>query len=75
MENKISTEKMLEEVKEISKKNRVDLDRAFDMFRSNSEQKNEKYKGSESFDYTAEISDKDFGKLHKAVIDFNNKRG
>lgn len=75
MEKKVLTEKMLEEVKEISKKNKVDLDRAFDMFRSNSEQKKEKYKGSDGFDYTAEISDKDFGELHKAVIAFNNNRG
>lgn len=66
-------EKMLNEVREIAKNNDVDLDRAFDMFRSNSENHKETYKGTETFDYSAEISDEIFGKLRKEVLKYDRR--
>ena len=67
-------EKMLNEVISISKTNKIDLDRAFDMFRSNCESGKENYRGSGTFDYTAEISDSDFGELHRAVLAYDRRR-
>lgn len=66
-------EKMLNEVREIAKVNNVDLDRAFDMFRSNCEQGKENYKGTETFDYSACPSDEDFGRLRDEVIKFDRR--
>ena len=66
--------KMLEEVKAIAKANSVDLDRAFDMFRSNSESKKENYKGTGTFDYSEVISDSAFGELRKSVLEYDRKK-
>lgn len=66
-------EKMLNEVREISKVNEVDLDRAFDMFRSNCEQGKEAYKGTGTYDYSVCPSDETFGKLREEVLKFDRK--
>lgn len=67
------TEKMLGEVRLISRENKADLDRAFDMFRSNSENGREKYRGSGTFDYGTEISDREFGELRRAVLAYDRR--
>lgn len=66
-------EKMLNEVRSIARENGVDLDRAFDMFRSNSESRKENYKGTGTFDFNSEIDDKTFGLLRKEVLSFNKR--
>ena len=66
-------EKMLNEVREISKVNNVDLDRAFDMFRSNCEQSAENYKGTGTYDYSDCPSDEDFGKLRDELIKYDRR--
>lgn len=65
--------KMLEEVRAIAKANEVDLDRAFDRFRSNCEQGEEKYKGSGTYDYTICPADEVFGQLRKEVLKFDRR--
>lgn len=66
-------EKMLNEVKAIAKENGMDLDRAFDMFRSNCEQGKENYKGTGTYDYSVCPSDETFGKLREEVLKFDRK--
>ena len=66
-------EKMLNEVKAIAKENGMDLDRGFDMFRSNCEQGKETYKGTGTYDYSVCPSDEDFGKLRDEVIKFDRR--
>ena len=66
-------EKMLNEVRSIARENNVDLDRGFDMFRSNCEQGNETYKGTGEYDYSVCPSDETFGKLREAVLKFDRK--
>lgn len=66
-------EKMINEVKAISKKNGMDLDRGFDMFRSNCEQGEERYKGSGTYDYSICPSDKEFGLLRKKILQADRK--
>ena len=65
--------KMLEEVRAIAKTNEVDLDRGFDMFRSNCEQGKEAYEGTGTFDYTTCPSDETFGDLRKEVLAFDRR--
>lgn len=62
---------MLNEVKAIAKENNVDLDRAFDMFRSNCEQGKEAYKGTGTYDYSACPTDEQFGELREEVLKFD----
>lgn len=64
---------MLNEVKAIAKENGMDLDRAFDMFRSNCEQGKEAYKGTGTYDYSVCPSDEQFGELRDEVIKFDRK--
>lgn len=66
-------DKMLNEVREISKVNKVDLDRAFDMFRSNCEQGKENYAGTGTYDYSVCPSDKQFGELRDRVLNFDKR--
>ena len=66
-------EKMLNEVRAIARENNVDLDRGFDMFRSNCEQGKETYKGTGEYDYSVCLSDETFGKLREAVLKFDRK--
>lgn len=63
----------LEEVRVIAKENKVDLDRAFDMFRSNCEQGEEKYKGTGTYDYSIFHADEVFGQLRKEVLKFDRR--
>jgi len=65
--------KRLEEVRAIAKVNEVDLDRAFDMFRSNYEQGEEKYKGTGTYDYSICPADEVFGQLRKEVLKFDRR--
>lgn len=65
--------KMVEEVRAIAKANEVDLDRGFDMFRSNYEQGKEKYKGTGTYDYAICPADEVFGQLRKEVIKFDRR--
>ena len=66
-------EKMLKEVKTIAKANEVDLDRGFDMFRSNCEQGKECYKGTGTYDYSVCPTAEQFGELRKDVLAFDRK--
>ena len=65
--------KMLNEVRAIAKANEVDLDRGFDMFRSNYEQNKEKYKGTGTYDYSICPADEVFGQLRKEVLKFDRR--
>jgi hypothetical protein len=67
-------EKMLNEVRAIARENNVDLDRGFDMFRSNYEQGKETYKGTGEYDYAYTIEDETFGKLREEVLHFDRNR-
>ena len=67
------TEKMLNEVRAISRENRMDLDRAFDMFRSNCENGCEKYRGTGTYSYAEEVSDAEFGELRRAVLAYDRR--
>lgn len=66
-------EKMLNEVRAIAKANEVDLDRGFDMFRSNCEQGKEAYKGTGEYDYSVCPADETFGDLRKEVLNFDRR--
>ena len=66
-------EKMLNEVRAIAKANKKDLDRAFDMFRSNCESKKENYRGTGTYDYTIEVTDREFGELHDTVLAYDRR--
>ena len=66
-------EKMLNEVRAIAKENGKDLDRGFDMFRSNCEQGKETYKGTGTYDYSVCPTDEQFGELRKAVLKHDRK--
>lgn len=66
-------EKMINEVKAIAKENGMDLDRGFDMFRSNCEQGKENYKGTGTYDYSACPSDEQFGELRKEILKVDRK--
>lgn len=66
-------EKMLNEVRSIARENNVDLDRGFDMFRSNCEQGKETYKGTGEYDYSVCPPDEEFGKLRDEVIKFDRR--
>ena len=66
-------EKMLYEVRAIAKENGKDLDRGFDMFRSNCQQGKEAYKGSGTYDYSVCPTDEQFGELRKAVLKHDRK--
>lgn len=65
--------RMVEEVRAIAKANEVDLDRAFDRFRSNCEQGKEKYKGTGTYDYSICPADEVFGQLRKEVLKFDKR--
>ena len=67
-------EKMICEVRAISIKNKVDLDRAFDMFRSNCEAAAENYKGTGTYCYEECPDDKTFGELRKAILKVDRQR-
>ena len=66
-------EKMINEVKAIAKENGMDLDRGFDMFRSNCEQGKENYKGTGTYDYSVCPSDEQFGELRKEILKVDRK--
>lgn len=66
-------EKMLNEVRAIAKENKVDLDRGFDMFRSNCEQGEETYKGTGAYDYSICPADKVFGELRKEILAYDRR--
>lgn len=66
-------EKMVNEVKAIARENKKDLDRAFDMFRSNYESGREVYRGTGTYDYAYTITDEQFGELRREILKIDRK--